>query len=265
MKKCFLFLTIFVISCTSTKVIDKALPNQASIVVDGKLFTALYQQKSAEYKALCLQAYNLAALRLVQYSNNNGKPQAIITDIDETVLDNSAYAVHQGLVGKEYDPQSWFEWSVKGIADTVPGAPSFLKFAASKGVEIFYITNREERERESTLKNLAHFDLPNADAAHLITRNGTSSKEIRRQQVSLTHEIVMLIGDNLADFSSLFDKKSMGDRDANANLSQKDFGNKFIVIPNPNYGDWEGALFNYNYKLTSSQKDSIIKSVLKSY
>jgi len=256
---------MFAISCTSTKIIEKTLPNQASVVVNGKLFTAVYQQKSAEYKALCLQAYNLAALRLNQYSYNNEKPKAIITDIDETVLDNSAYAVHQGLIGKEYDPQSWYEWSIKSIADSVPGAPSFFKYAASKGVEIFYITNREERERETTLKNLKYFGFPNVDDAHLITKNGTSSKEIRRQQISQNHEIVMLIGDNLADFSSLFDKKSMIDRDINTNLSQREFGTKFIVIPNPNYGDWEGALFNYNYKLTTSQKDSIFKSVLKSY
>jgi len=33
------------------------------------------------------------------------------------------------------------------------------------------------------------------------------------------------------------------------------FGSKFIVLPNAMYGDWEGALYNYQYNLTPQQKD----------
>ena len=242
-----------------------------SMNVDGKMFTSLYQQKSAEYKALCYQAYNLATIKINMLPNysqapiNRDKPWAVVTDIDETVLDNSAYAVHQGLLGKEYDPQSWYEWSMLSAADSVPGAPAFFKYAASKGVEVFYITNRLENERASTLKNLQKFGLPFADEAHLLLKTTTSGKEPRRQQVAATHNIALLIGDNLADFSSLFDKKSAIERENNTNISRSAFGDKFIVIPNPVYGDWEGALFNYNYKLSISQKDSIYKTILKSY
>ncbi len=259
----------FVIACTSSKVTTRGAASKESIVVNGKIFTALYQQQSAEYKALCLQAYHVATGKLMQSvslaTTQSGFPKAIITDIDETVLDNSAFAVHQALMGKEYVAADWYEWTDKAIADTVPGAPSFLKLAGAKGVEIFYITNREERERASTLKNLQRFGLPNADEQHLITKNGTSSKELRRQQVAATHEVIMLIGDNLADFSNLFDKKSQQERSANTAISFNQFGDRFIVIPNPGYGDWEGALFNYNYKLSSAQKDSFIRSVLKNY
>jgi len=79
-----------------------------------------------------------------------------------------------------------------------------------------------------------------------------------------THEVVMLIGDNLADLSSLFDKKPEAERMRNTDLSTKDFGSRFIVIPNPVYGDWESSLYKFN-KYTLAQKDSVIRSVMKTY
>ena len=265
MKKYVLYGCIFFTSCVTTKTTKENTSANNSMVVNGKLFTALYQQKAAEYKALCFQAYNIAAIRVDQYQSKTSMPKAVITDIDETILDNSPNAVHQALLGNGYDPQAWYEWSLKSNADTVPGAPAFLKYAASKGIEVFYITNRLEQERQSTLANLRKYNFPNADEAHLFLKSTTSSKETRRQQISSTHEIIMLVGDNLGDFSSLFDKKSPADRNTNTELSINDFGNRFIVLPNPGYGDWEGALLNYNYKFTSAQKDSVYKSVLKSY
>jgi 5'-nucleotidase (lipoprotein e(P4) family) len=267
MKKIFIICLVVVSSCVVIKTNNEIITTSPSnsIVINGKLYTALYQQKSAEYKSLCFQAYNFAAIRLDQYQSKTNLPKAIITDIDETVLDNSPYAVHQALLGKEYEPQSWYEWSIQSNADSVPGAPNFLKYAASKGVEIFYITNRLENERQSTLVNLKKFGLPNADDNHLLLKSSTSGKEPRRQQVAATHEIVMLLGDNLADFSSLFDKKNPIDRFNNTVSSVIEFGNRFIIIPNPGYGDWESTLWDYNYKMTSAQKDSVYKSFLKSY
>ena len=52
----------------------------------------LYQQQAAEYRALCLQAYNIARERVNQYKNTKTDKDslAIITDLDETALDNSA-------------------------------------------------------------------------------------------------------------------------------------------------------------------------------
>ena len=265
MKKISIVVFLFVTACSSSKQIS---PPQTfaphNIVVTGKLFASLYQQQAAEYRALCLQAFNIAHFRVDEnLHTNTTKPKAIITDIDETILDNSAYEVHQTLQGKDYESSSWYQWTDKSAADTVPGAPSFLKYAASKNIVIFYITNRDEKERNSTLLNLQKFNLPNADNAHLFVKQNTSSKEARRQQVAATHEIILLIGDNLADFSTMFDKKSSDERSQNVNILAAEFGNKFIVLPNPVYGDWEPAL--YKYTLTPAQKDSVIKSLLKGY
>ncbi len=266
-KYLFLAFILFASCHTTVNVVrnESAKKSTGSIPIEGKLFTSLYQQRAAEYKALCLQTYNFATLRLDAYKSSSDRPLAIVTDIDETVLDNSPYAVDRALQGKEYEPQSWYAWTQKAEADTVPGASSFLKYASSKGVEIFYITNREERERSSTLINLKKYNFPNADSSHLLLKSTTSGKEPRRQSVANTHEIMMLLGDNLADFSSLFDKKTEEERNRNVYDNAALFGKKFMVIPNPGYGDWEGALLKYNYKLTTAQKDSVYKSVLKGY
>lgn len=232
--------------------------------INGKLWASLWQQKAAEYRALCFQAYNIAHLRadqaLLQHSE---KPKVIITDIDETLLDNSPNAVSQALQGKNYEQAAWLSWTAKAEADTVPGAPSFLKYAAKKGIEVFYITNRSEAERTSTLKNLQKYGFPNADDAHLLLRANTSSKEERRRQVLKTHEVIMLLGDNLADFSALFDHKSIEERLKNTNAEAAQFGNKFIVLPNADYGDWESSLYDYKYNLTPEQKEAILRKALK--
>lgn len=266
MKQLLFISAVIFAACTPSNKIStvNAGPN-GNYTTNGKVFTSLFQQQSAEYRALCHQAYNVAAMQIDRYVPTTNKPKALITDIDETILDNSPYAVHQGLQGKEYELPSWYDWTSRAMADTMAGAAKLLRYAQSKGIEIFYVTNRDGVERAATLKNLQKFNLPNADDRHLILREGTSSKEVRRQKVAETHEIVLLMGDNLGDFSHLFDKKTPEERKNNTDISASNFGTRFIVFPNPNYGDWEGALFNYNYKLTNQQKDSVLRAVLKNY
>ena len=242
----------------------KKIKNPA-IVNSGKMWSSLWQQRAAEYRALCFQAYNIARLRLDASTRDAGnKPFAIITDIDETVLDNSPYDALRAGNNLDYDSNTWKAWTAKAQADTVPGAPSFLKYAASKGVTVFYITNRDEDEKPATLKNLQSYGLPNTDNAHLLMKQGVSSKESRRQSVLSSYNVVLLCGDNLPDFNAFYDNKpTEQNRQAVTDKLKKEFGSRFIVIPNPSYGDWEGALFDFNYKLTPAQKDSVIQQKIK--
>ncbi len=265
MTKKYLLILAILCSCTVQKNLDSAAGG--NLTDGGRLFTSVFQQHAAEYKALCIQAYNLATIRLDQSLENStsAKPKAIITDIDETILDNSPYSVHRAMLGLEYDLTSWIDWTSRAAADTLSGALAFFKYAASKNVEIFYVSNRDEKERAGTRENLKKFGFPYADDAHIILRTNVSSKEQRRQQLSATHDIILLIGDNLADFSELFDRKTTAERAKNVGRLADEFGKKFIVLPNANYGDWEGALYQYNYGLTPQQKDSVIKSILKNY
>lgn len=266
MKKYLFLLPAFLVACASSR--QTPASATSSTVVNGKLWASVYQQRAAEYKALCFQAYNIALLRLdANLQQPSSKLKAVVTDIDETLLDNSPYAAKQALNGKDYESASWSEWTALGQADTLAGALGFFKYAASHNVEVFYITNRDEKERTGTLKNLQKFGFPYADNTHLVMRQpgSSSSKESRRQTLLQTHDIILLLGDNLGDFSDLFDKKNWNDRNANTTLSAAEFGKRFIVLPNPSYGDWEGALYNYNFRLSPAQKDSIIRANVKGF
>lgn len=253
--------------CTTARQQTSSGTASQNLTADGKLFTALFQQRAAEYKALCLQAFNIAQLRVDEalLQQPQSRPMAIVTDIDETVLDNSAYDVKQSLQGKDYEQKSWEEWTGLAKADTIPGALPFLKYASSKGIRIFYLTNRAEAERKGTLDNLVRFGFPDAVNENLILKQTASSKELRRQAIAEKYNIIMLMGDNLADFSALFDKKPADERTKNTYASAAEFGKRFIVLPNPVYGDWEASVYQYNMKLKAAQKDSVIRSILKSY
>lgn len=265
MKKSYSYLLSGLLLFSACSSVKKTATSNTSITNDGKIWASLWQQRAAEYKALCFQAYNIAKLRVDEGLRNPGdKPLAIVTDIDETLLDNSPYDAHRALQNLDYNDATWKQWTDKAVADTVPGAPAFFKYAASKGVTIFYITNRNENERASTLKNLQLYGLPNADDEHLQLKTTASSKEARRLNVLKTHNILLLCGDNLPDFDLLYDNHPAEEsRIATTQKLQKEFGSRYIVIPNPSYGDFEGALFQYNYKLTPAQKDSVIRAKIK--
>ncbi|MDH1882810.1 5'-nucleotidase, lipoprotein e(P4) family [Empedobacter sp. GD03797] len=248
-------------ACQTPKIVtEQQQVQQKSLQVDGKIYAAFFQQRAAEYQALSQQAYNVAKMRLDEAIANKGaKPLAIVTDIDETFLDNSYYAVEMARQGKTWSQETWANWTSKGIATPLAGSLDFFQYAASRGVQIFYVTNRYEVERPGTLANLEKYNYPIQSAQNLILRSKESSKEARRQNISKDYDIVLLLGDSLTDFSSLFDNhKSEKERAAAVETLKSEFGKRFIVLPNVGYGDWESAIFDYKYDLTQEQRDSII-------
>ncbi|WP_157986486.1 5'-nucleotidase, lipoprotein e(P4) family [Chitinophaga alhagiae] len=230
----------------------------------GPAWGALWQQRAAEYKALCLQAYHAAAQRVEVMSHQQTlRPRAIVTDIDETVLDNSPYSAKTALAGRPYSQKEWEEWTALAACDTVPGAPSFFKYAAEKGFTIYYVTNRLENERAATLKNLQRWGFPFADNEHLVLSNGNSNKEPRRLEIAKKFEIAMLVGDNLGDFAAVFYHRLPEERSAAVDELRAEFGERFIVLPNVMYGDWVTAL--YPRGLTEAQADSVMRTQVKSF
>ncbi len=219
----------------------------------------LWQQQSGEYKALCYQAFNLARLRLqeILMTNKDSIPLAVITDVDETVLDNSPSAARDILNGKTFNPADWKVWVDMAKANAMPGAVEFFNYAAQHGVQCFYITNRKEDEKTATMQNLQQQGFPQVDAMHVMTKQGSvSDKEPRRQEVAKKYNVVLLLGDNLNDFDDLFFEKPTAERNANVDKSQAFFGSKYIVLPNATYGDWENALWQ-GQKLSGEEKDKV--------
>lgn len=228
---------------------------------------AVWFQRSGEYRALCWQAYQLAQLRFdeVLANRRSTRKPAVVVDVDETVLDNSPYTVYNILSGKPFQMDDWKAWTQMAVADTIPGALGFLKYAASRGAEVYYITNRSSDETQWTVTNLQHHGFPNADLDHVFTRSDVSSKEPRREKVQEQYDIVLLCGDALTDFSTAFEGIGLADIQANTDKYRAEFGRRYIVLPNPLYGGWEGAVRKGMKGLSEYQQDSLRKASLHGF
>jgi len=249
---------------TTTKIEYIGIP-----IREYSISAVLWQQHSAEYRALTYQAFNMARIQLDNILDNKieyAKPIAIVADIDETVLDNSPYSGKQVELNEEFSTFRWTEWVKKKQAKAISGALDFLNYAKSKEIEIFYISNRSINQKKETIENLRIMGFPFSDEAHVLLKANVSGKEPRRIQVKKSYEIVLLLGDNLSDFSAVFDDRSTIERNQRVDNLKTNFGKKFIVLPNPMYGDWETKdILEGKYDWSNFQKDSIRHQKLKSY
>lgn len=222
------------------------------------LLSTFWFQKSAEQEALYHQAYNIAKMRAGQIAKKaHDKPQAVVLDIDETVLDNAPY---QGWCIKNdstFSKKSWHRWVLKTKAKALAGAIDFTKFAKNQGLEIFYISNRHVSELDATIKNLKAEGFPNANKKFILLKDSTSNKTYRRNQVQKTHEIALLIGDNLGDFDHLYDKRTNQHAHKVVEKQKDLFGKKFIMLPNPMYGKWERPYQNMSGDYVENLKGAI--------
>jgi 5'-nucleotidase (lipoprotein e(P4) family) len=231
----------------------------------------LWTQTSGEKSALSYQAFTLARMMLdrdLKMNRRNRTRRAIVVDVDETILDNSRYQAMLVLTRQNFESKSWTEWCNRAEATALPGAVEFLRYANSRGVRVFYITNRKEVEKEGTARNLRKLGFPEVTDQTLLvkTDKDSSAKEPRRLAVSARHRIVLLMGDNLNDFADIFEKsKTIESRMEAVERTRNQFGTRFIVLPNPMYGDWESAVYGYNNKLTEEEKAGRRKAPLKGY
>src|SRR5712692_9302075 len=220
----------------------------------------LWQQASGERRALSYQAFALARMMLdrdLRMNRRIRKPRAVIVDLDETILDNG---LNEGMQVRNhviFNQKDWTEWINRAEATAIPGSVEFLRYAAARGVTVFYITNRNDLQKQGTAANLKKLGFPNVDGQTLLiqTDPNNSSKEPRRQSVGAKYRIVLLMGDDLNDFSEVFEKSTTVDsRIAAADRNKDKFGKRFIVLPNAMYGNWESAIYDYNFKLSEVEK-----------
>lgn len=228
---------------------------------DYQVGATLYQQKASEYRALAYQAFNWAKIVLDGDEKakkklpkvERKKPRAVVVDIDETVLDNSP-AQAAGIKNRmPFDLKSWYAWGEMRKAKAVPGSVAFLNYAVSKGVKVFFVSNRDDVQKQATIDNLKNVGFQDVSAENVVLRDKESSKEARRQAILQKYRIVILMGDNLDDLSNVFERKSIMERFTETDKAQAMFGNKFIVLPNAMYGTWENAIYEYG-RLTDAQK-----------
>ena len=239
----------------------------------------LWVQNAAEYQALTTQTYQTATSNLAlaiedsywsavleQGEKYQDLPPAIILDVDETVLDNSAFQARMIEQNLSFDIEKWNDWVMEAKADAVPGALDFTKLAAEKGIMIFYLTNREASVEEGTRENLKDLGFPLSSDKDVILSNNerenwTSDKINRREYVAEQYRVIMLFGDDLNDFLPA-KNISESKRDSLVTENQRKWGRKWYVLPNPVYGSWEQALYDFDNSLSDKEKAEIIKKKL---
>jgi acid phosphatase len=237
------------------------------------LRAVLWVQTAAEYRACAEQAYRAAREKLdLAFENQNWTaaleqrqnyqhlPPAVVMDVDRTVLDNSLFQAKLVYEDREFHKDLWAEWVFKGKAAPVPGALEFVKYAESKRVEIFYVTNRGSDHEEGTRKNLERLGFPTKtepDTVLMKREKGWSSdKSSRRSYIAKDYRILLLIGDDFNDFVSGVKGRGITpeDRIKLADQYRSYWGERWIILPNPIYGSWEGALYDLDYKLSHREK-----------
>lgn len=220
---------------------------------------ALWVQTSSEYEAVTRQAYASAAglLRealvdstwtavLEQGAGYETLPPAIIVDVDETVLDNVAYAARLVQAGDGYSDETWDLWVNQAVAPPVPGALEFVRLARELGVEVFYVTNREAHLEAGTRRNLDNAGFPggSAEDVYLLVREREewgSDKTTRRAHIARDYRVVLLFGDDLNDFVSGA-RAGLEAREELMAEHRAKWGRRWIMLPNPTYGSWERAV-----------------------
>ena len=223
------------------------------------LNAVLWMQTSAEYRASTIQAYRLARLQLdaaladprwtaaiEQTGDAAALPPAVVLDLDETVLDNSAFQAREVRDSAPYSDAAWARWVEERKAGLIPGALDFLEYARSRGVAPIYVTNRDHAGETATRDVLETLHVP-IETRHdgVLTRheNGwdASDKSTRRQFVASSYRILLLVGDNFEDFVA-GTRASIAERAALMQKYGDYWGTKWIVLPNPTYGSWEQAI-----------------------
>jgi len=241
----YLIFALFLLQCKPSN--EKQSKNLSKL-------NAVLWQNSAEASAVYYQTYQFAKIKLIEnIKQYNGKKKlAIISDVDETILNNSVFEAKNILLNRNY-PKGWVQWIKSEKAKPFLGSLKFFKFVHSKKIEIFYITNRKEKTNPATYNNLKKFHFP-VKEKNILARTNTSSKKERRNIIQKNYHILLYLGDNLNDFNTFFEKKSLSQRATTIRQEKIKFAQQFILFPNPIYGSWEGATFQYNYRLNENEK-----------
>lgn len=230
-------------------------------------YAVSWQQTATEYEALARMAFNGARARLepiISAAKANqlrefsampadelqgadaGQPLAVIFDVDETLLDNSAYQARLIADGGGFDDRSWNAWCEERRARAIPGSVEFVRWLDGRGVRVFYVTNRKIETQAATADNLRALGFPlDADGANLMTRDDAAGfgkdKVSRRVAIDREHRVVANFGDNLIDFLAGTAGGNASRRAAIADYTSW-WGERWFVLPNAIYGSWIDAL-----------------------
>jgi len=97
---------------------------------------------------------------------------AVVFDIDDTLLLSLDY---EKKTNYTYNSASWAAYVAQADRPAVFGSPDLVKYAASKGVEVFYNSGLKESQRASAVENLKKVGVDvNLDSAHMFLKDAAN-------------------------------------------------------------------------------------------
>ena len=244
------------------------------------LNSTLWALTSAEYEAATRTVYESATRSLaeakadvtwtaaLEQRQDLDDPQvqaalkvAVVLDIDETVLNNSAYFARIIRDEKRIATGTWDAWVAERRATALAGVIDYIREAKRQGIAVVYLTNRACRkrpgsdepcpQRSDTIVNLQEAGLPALGPDDLVLLRNQQpgwdrDKSKRRAFVCENYRILQIFGDNLGDFAPAPGNRNSGvtpdqRRAVTAQYHDK-WGSKWFMLPNPMYGPWLNIL-----------------------
>ncbi|MEP9357756.1 HAD family acid phosphatase [Sphingomonas sp. KR3-1] len=173
------------------------------------------------------------------------RPMAVVFDVDETVLLNLGFESDAARRGPGYDQGRWTRWEQTGAdkVDAVPGAAETIAAIRGDGITVIFNSNRSASTAAFTAQALDNAGLgPVTIGDTLILRDDSApgGKDERRWKIAERYCVVAMGGDQLGDFSDLFNAKDLptsARRNTTGNtLIAPLWGHGWFILPNPVYG-----------------------------
>jgi len=247
------------------------------------LLANLWMQRAVEYRANTLTVYALARIRLdealadrnwtaapgEQMGDFQNLPPAVVLDVDETVLDNSKYQVWLMRADQSFSTKSWNQFCAARISAAIPGAVEFTRYAESKGVKVFYVTNRGAETEKDTRENMATLGFPMGGNVDTFLMQGekpdwTGAKSTRRSAIAKDYRVLLNIGDNLGDFDDRY-RSSEAERVKAYEAGMAYWGKQWLMLPNPTYGSFDTAPYGHDFKKSRDEQRKAKRDVLESW
>ncbi|MET8946581.1 HAD family acid phosphatase [Streptomyces sp. NPDC004542] len=136
----------------------------------------LYQASPDSPYAKDLARLDSAAERYIDQAarkahHRHEKP-AVVFDIDDTLLLSLDYEKRYNYT---YNSATWAAYVNRADRPAVFGSPELVRYAESKGVEVFYNSGLSEAQRSAAVENLKKVGADvNLDAGHMFLKNAAS-------------------------------------------------------------------------------------------
>jgi 5'-nucleotidase (lipoprotein e(P4) family) len=175
------------------------------------------------------------------------RPLAVVLDVDETALQNLGYEYDDAShPGRAYDQERWNRWERTGAQAVLPmpGAVSALQAIRRNGVTVIFNSNRMAATASQSEAALNGAGLGPARHGRTLWLQGDvapgSAKDPRRAAISRRFCVVAMAGDQLGDFSDLFNARGFAVPARRAAATTPPFsamwGQGWFILSNPVYG-----------------------------